>query len=349
MNKANLIRHIGNMEQLASVRSYTVDQGPMKGIKMHHLDGGPLTLTVMESRGMDILDMRYKGTPLNFLSKCGAMAREHVDPVGMNFLRGISGGMLYTCGLNNVGNEVETEQGIDYFHGRLRLLPADKVSVEQDWDERGYRLAVSGRMRQAGLFRENMVLKRTVETYMGERTVMIRNTVINEGIREEPLMIMFHVNVGFPVLSGNAELFIPTKRVYPMSERAKELPEAWSALTEPSDEETETVYVHEMLSDSAGMTHACVYNPVIKLGLGVSFRTDTLPKLLEWRSMGSTDYVLGLQPTNCFAAGRTFEEQNGALVRIAAGESKDFDVQLTVLDGDRDRDMFAEKINCCKR
>lgn len=348
MKREQLIRHIGSMEQLASVRSYTVHEGPMDGIRMHHMDAGALTLTVMESRCMDILDMRYKGVPLNFLSKCGAMAREHIDPIGMNFLRGISGGMLYTCGLNNVGNQVESAEGVDYFHGRMRLLPADKVAVEQDWTDKGYRLAVSGRMRQSGLFRENMVLRRTVETYLNGKTVAVYNEVINEGITEEPLMIMFHVNVGYPILTGSAQVEIPTKKVRPMSPCAKEEPESWRFLTEPADGAGETVYVHDMLSDAAGMTHAMAYNPELGLGLGVSYCADAMPKLLEWRSMGSTDYVLGLQPTNCFAAGRDYEREQGSLGVLAPMEHQRFDLTLTVIDGDADREAFSRRISDCK-
>lgn len=348
MERSKLIRHIGNMEQLASVRSYTVTQGPMDGIRMHHMDAGLLTLTAMESRGLDILDMRYKGIPLNFLSKCGAMERRHVDPIGGNFLRSISGGMLYTCGLNNVGNQVESENGIDYFHGRMRLLPADKVRVEQDWDEMGYRLAVSGQMRQAGLFRENMLLKRTIECHMDSKTVTIYNEVVNEGITEEPLMLMFHVNVGYPILCEGCQVEIPTAKVWAMSPRARELPEDWKFITEPVDGEQETVYVHQMRFDDEGMTHAMAYNPELGLGLGLSYPVETMPKLLQWRSMGSTDYVLGLQPTNCFAAGRDFEQEQGSLKTLPPQQRRRFDLTLTILDGEADRAAFAARIQACQ-
>lgn len=348
MDKQQLIRYVGNMEQLAQIRSYTVTQGPMDGIRMHHVDAGLLTFTVMESRGMDILDMRYKGVPLNFLSKCGAMSRQHIDPIGKNFLRGISGGMLYTCGLNNVGDQVESEEGIDYFHGRMRLLPADKIRVEQGWVGESYRLCVSGEMRQAGLFRENMVLGRSIGTEMNGKTVTVRNRVTNEGITEEPLMLMFHVNVGYPILNENTKLMIPSKRVYTMNAEAKAAPAEWNTLTGPIDGKEEAVYVHDMYSDAQGMTHAMAYNPELRIGLGVSCKVAELPKLLEWKSMGSTDYVLGLQPTNCFAAGRDYEVLQGTLKTLGPQQSEDFDVTLTVIDGEEDYLAFVQIIENCK-
>ena len=53
--------------------------------------------------------------------------------------------------------------------------------------------------------------------------------------------------------------------------------------------------------------------------------------------MGSGDYVLGMQPTNCFASGTAYElKVNGKLPMIKPGEKKNFDLEVIVLDGEKD-------------
>ncbi len=75
------------------------------------------------------------------------------DNNGKNFLRAISGGMLYTCGFSNVGNHyANEEEGDSIFHGRLRYIPADNVSAFERWEGDEYVVGVCGEMRDNGLF-----------------------------------------------------------------------------------------------------------------------------------------------------------------------------------------------------
>ena len=48
---------------------------------------------------------------------------------------------------------------------------------------------------------------------------------------------------------------------------------------------------------------------------------DTLPLLSQWRSMGSGDYVLGLEPCNTTLQGRHTERENGTARILKAFES----------------------------
>jgi hypothetical protein len=50
----------------------------------------------------------------------------------------------------------------------------------------------------------------------------------------------------------------------------------------------------------------------------ISWSGDTLPILSQWKSMASGDYVLGLEPTNCFIMGRHEERKNGTLPVLKA-------------------------------
>ena len=49
--------------------------------------------------------------------------------------------------------------------------------------------------------------------------------------------------------------------------------------------------------------------------------SENLPILVQWRSMASGDYALGLEPTNCYIMGRHAERENGTLPVLKPFES----------------------------
>ena len=73
-------------------------------------------------------------------------------------------------------------------------------------------------MREAELFGENMVLHRTIETTGGTKSLKVTDEVENEAFREEPLMLLYHINLGYPFLTPATKLYIPTKKVAPRDE-----------------------------------------------------------------------------------------------------------------------------------
>jgi hypothetical protein len=65
----------------------------------------------------------------------------------------------------------------------------------------------------------------------------------------------------------------------------------------------------------------------------VKFDRHELPNLIEWKSMGSGDYVVGIEPANCLCNGRLDEKSRGTLQRIAPSETREFHLEIGVLDG----------------
>ena len=54
-------------------------------------------------------------------------------------------------------------------------------------------------------------------------------------------------------------------------------------------------------------------NPDNRLKLTVSYRTAELPYLAQWKMMGRGEYVMGLEPANCFPEGQENFEKRGLL------------------------------------
>ena len=71
---------------------------------------------------------------------------------------------------------------------------------------------------------ENLLLRRRISAVMGESRFFIDDIVTNEGPRAWPHMMLYHVNVGFPVVDAGARLIAPSRKVMPRTElAAKEL------------------------------------------------------------------------------------------------------------------------------
>ena len=88
-----------------------------------------------------------------------------------------------------------------------------------------------------------------------------------------------------------------------------------TTFVKPVPNEEERVFFHE------DMEHcAAIVNPKINTRMTITW-SDTLPILSHWRSMASSDYVCGLEPSNTYIMGRVNERANGTLPTLAPFES----------------------------
>ena len=126
-----------------------------------------------------------------------------------------------TCGLNHFG-PAETEGG-EFFpqHGRVSHIPADEITIHQGWEGEEYRLEVEGKVRQAVLYGENLLLTRRIFTSLGATSLHIEDRVANRGYRPSSLMMLYHCNFGFPLVSPDSELIVDEESVRPRDEMAR--------------------------------------------------------------------------------------------------------------------------------
>ena len=164
------------MQQLMYVRPVTYEEGRARGMRAYEVKNGPLRFGVMADKCLDITDVSFLGHNVSFLAKPGLMGRSHYDTNGAEAQRSIMGGMLFTCGLENICAPCRIG-GRDYpMHGRIRTTPAEHVGAKAYWDGDDYIAEISGTMREAELFGENLVLRRRVTTRYGENKIYIEDT-----------------------------------------------------------------------------------------------------------------------------------------------------------------------------
>jgi hypothetical protein len=343
-----LLRYAGNIEQLAGINRFTYTSGRRDGIRAFEVyNNTGLHYSVMESRCLDIYNFRYKGIHFPPISKPGMVAAQFADLHGVNYLRSICGGLLYTCGLSNVGVPFKDEGIDDIFHGRIRLIPAENCGSYAGLEKDDYVLRVYGEMRDASLFYENLVLKREIVTSINSKTCTINDILENRGTGEQEYMFMYHLNTGYPVLDEGGKLFIPSAGVKPMSGTAGPLAGQWDRISAPLDNIADDLFVHSLYHDPEGMVHVGLYNEKLKLGIAYSFDYSAMEYIVEWRCFKPADYILGIFPSNNHCAGRGYERENGTIKKIKPLEQKKLGVHITVIDGDEDLEKFIEQFSRC--
>ena len=336
MDRQELLRRVGSVQQLACIRPMTYTEGRCAGLRAYEVKNGPLEYKVLADKCLDVGELSYRGINFSFLSKPGLQGRNHYDTRGQEALRSIMGGMFFTAGLENICAPC-TVDGTEYpMHGRIRTTPAEHLSAGAAWEGEDYVLRISGEMREGELFGENLVLRRSLETVLGQKSLTLTDEIENQGFRDEPLMLLYHINIGYPLLDEGTRLLAPTRSVTPRDQAASGHEDRWNLMDPPRDNEPEYVFIHDLVWDSKGNGVVCVVNDRLKLGLKIQFTGEHLPYFMEWKSTASGDYVLGLEPANSSVYGRPYHEAEGSLHRLPPFAKERNILTFTVLEGEEE-------------
>lgn len=71
MDKKELYRYVGSLQQMAYIRKVTCEEGRSTGLRMFDVKNGCLQYQVMCDKCLDVAGFSYKGINMNFLSKPG--------------------------------------------------------------------------------------------------------------------------------------------------------------------------------------------------------------------------------------------------------------------------------------
>lgn len=349
MQQNDLLRYVGSIQQVAYARRIQYSEGRAANLRAIQVKNGALSFLVMEDKALDIAELSYHGVQMNYLAKTGLIGRNPYDTHGAEALRSIMGGFFFTCGLENICAPYAAE-GKEYpMHGRMRTTPAEHVCVDAAWKDGRYCITISGEMREAEIFGENLLLRRTITTVYGEETITISDEIVNESFRPEPVMFMYHCNFGFPFLQEGCRLVLPTKKVIPR-EHLSELHLAdYDKIEPPKDNEMEYVFLHELCSDARGNTFVAIVNDRDSLAVQLHFNRNQLPYFMEWKSCASGDFALGLEPSNSSVYGRGFHEKEHTLHLLDPQKSESYAVTFAFSHSAESISNLDQAVNDMKR
>lgn len=317
------LQRVGSLDQVARIESVVEGDGPARGTRrLHVVNGGGLEFDLHPDRALDIGAASFDGVPLAWLSSTGFAGPGSYEPEGRGWLRTFGGGLLTTCGLDSFGPPADDEDGVSGMHGRIGHLPARLTRAEASRD----RVTVCGTVRQTAVFAENLVLRRRVTTVIGSAVVSVEDTVTNEGSSSSPHMVLYHVNLGWPLLDEGCVVEIAHASVEPRDSDAQEGLGRQYEIGGPVRDFREQVFIHRAGSERT----ATVTNEARGLRFTLRY-SDTLPAIFEWKMTATQHYVLGLEPANTSEiGGRAAARAAGTLPRLEPGESIDYRVDVEV-------------------
>lgn len=324
--------YVGNSLQIRGAEQYVLQNG--RGDGMHFLyirNGLGLEVWISLDRAGDVSRVNFKGDNMGYFAPCGYVVPQYYDGKDAGFLKSFTAGFFTTCGLTAVGSPC-TDEGEELpLHGTLSHIPAELYCIDETQEE----LTIKLRVRDAALFGRKLVMNRTYSFSYTENSFEVVDTVTNEAEKESPYMVLYHCNMGYPLLSENSIVKIPNNDITARNEHAKKYIDTALQMQKPQSNYEECCYYYDV-KESCKTAKVGIYNDKISKGLVMSYDKKNLPCFTEWKMMGKTDYVLGLEPGNCTPDGRDVLRKNGTLKFLQPDESGTTAVRFTFVSDKND-------------
>jgi len=325
MDRKQIYRYTGKSGQLYGLRRLQLQEGGATGCTViEAATAGGLTADILPDTGLDIGIVRYKGKNISFLSKNGYDSPAVFSARDGEFSHSFPGGMLYTCGLRSTG--IPNEDGGEFhpIHGRIHGKQATCVSIYTEGDN----LIVRGTLRESSLFGHALEMRRRITLPAWGSKIIIEDEIENITPHPEGFTVLYHFNFGYPMLSEHARLVLPEGReTEARNERSAAGLGKALEFSAPVDGEEEQVYFHTLNEG-----YARLENTDIGVAAALRWDLENLPVLIQWKSMMSGDYALGLEPANNYILGRAEERKNGTLQILDAFSSVTNRLELEFAD-----------------
>jgi Domain of unknown function (DUF4432) len=349
--RRELLARVGRLDQVAGVQLVEATDGAERGVRLLRFTAGSgFGFDVLVDRGFDIGRAWLGGQPLAWWSPVGLIGPGLHEPAGIGWFRGFPGGLVSTCGLDHtllggtddasVFNYPHRKTETYGLHGRFTGLPARLAGYGAAWHGDECVLWAEGEITQAVVFGEQLVLRRRVEADVGGTALRITDTVTNTGATACPHMLLYHCNVGFPVVDAGAELAYPAAPGTCVSDACDP---GYRRLLAPRPDFVEECYEHDMVPGPDGMVSAAVINRGAGLGVYQRYSRAALPHHITWRQLGAGTYVVAMEPSTNRDAGRADARARGELQHLAPGEERRYTLEIGALAGTDDIDAFADR------
>jgi hypothetical protein len=337
-----------------SIRSRTLRRGVSDGVEVVDLCNGPLTVSVLPTRGMGVWKAQYKDLRLGWESPVKRPVHpQHVNPSARNGLGWLDGfnELICRCGLASNGppgaddgarNGVESQLTL---HGRVANLPAHSVAVQVDPAGPGT-LAVTGTVDETTFFGPQLRMKSTISTRAGSNSFTVTDEITNLAAGDAELQLLYHANFGPPFLETGSVVLCPARTVVPRNARAAEGIDTFSKFLGPTPGYDEQVYFFDLIPDAQNETLALLRTADGERGVSLHFDRDQLPCFTLWKCTQALadGYVTGLEPGTNFPNFKAFERQQNRVVSLAPGKSYTARMRLEVHESSRTVTALQERI-----
>lgn len=350
--RAELLRRVGRLDQVGGVRLVTLGEGSARGVRMLEFRTGPLVFDVLVDRALDIGRCELTGVPVAWQAAPGVVAPWYAEHEDWSWFRSWGGGLMVTCGLDHtLGPGEDSATHFDQphirttqrfpLHGRVGSIPARLTGHGETWLDDRCVLWAEGEVLQATVYGEQLLLRRRIEADLGGASIRVSDTVENVGHTPVSHMLLYHCNLGYPLLDDGSELLIAahattTDYGVPVA--------GYRTMGPPVARATEACFEHDLIAEPDGSVPAALVNRRLGVGMGVVSRIGQLPFLTVWRMLGEGEYGVALEPGTNRDTGRWDARARDELITLEPGERRSYDLAFEGLVGGDEIGRFEERV-----
>jgi hypothetical protein len=299
------------------------------------LDNGRMCIDVLPTRGLGIWRVRRGDRTLGWQAPASEPVHPAFvplfEPSGLGWLDGFNE-LLCRCGMESNGPPEFDDQGrlIRPLHGRIANLPATRVELIEDAD--AGRITLHCVVEESRFHFQSLRLTTSITTTVDSTEFSWTDKIQNIGGRDATLQMLYHFNIGQPLLRPGVRIVAPVSTVAPLTKVAAEAGvDKWNIMPPPRPGSAEQVYCLELLADEAGETRILVSGLADDEAVSLRFNKRALPCFTVWRNTPDErdGYVLGIEPGTNFPNPRTFEKLHGRVVTLKPGEAWRAEVTAT--------------------
>lgn len=329
-----------------SITQTTLHGGKQEGVELVRVDNGKLAITVIPTRGMNILSVESEGVSLGWDSPVKDVVHpQYVDLEsrgGLGWLEGFNEWMV-RCGLEFAGhpgldkfttNTGDSAEMMLTLHGKIGNIPATSVNIHID-EKPPHRIRIRGVVHERLFYGPKLKLMAEVSTEPGSSEFTISDSVTNEGAFDQEFQLIYHGNFGAPLLGEGSKVHVAAKKIAPMNEHAGEAIDNWATCKGPTKGFIEEVYLFEPIAGPDKLTKAVLQNRDGSQGVSMQWSTTELPYLTVWKNTAaaSDGYVTGIEPATGYPFNRSVERAAGRLPQLGPGETRQFTLDFKLHAG----------------
>ncbi len=330
---------VSNHLQIGGIETSILDNGLGKGVRIAYINTGtPLRYKVVIDRGLDIADAFYNQYSLAWLSYAGITSPRPDCDHDLEWLSTFGGGMLTTCGLSHIGGPETDEHGQRGLHGRISNAPTMLESIIQpDLMSGNLEMSITAVAKESKVFGPNLERRRTISSVLGSPYIKIRDVVTNHGNASAPHMILYHCNFGWPLIDEGTQIIykgVCKSRGSKMDNEIFNNNVNSKICQKPLDAHKgsgEACGFIDVEADSKGLCRVGLYNSKLNLAVAIEYSKKQLPCLTNWQHFGVGEYVTGIEPGTNPPIGQRKAREDKQLIFIEPGESRLYELQISVL------------------
>ena len=352
-SRHELARRVGDFSQLFGVELLSHSDSRERALRLLRFrTGSGLSFDIMVDRAMDLGRMTLRGVPIGWCSPTGFRSPwlHEVDAEdGLGWLRSFSG-MMNTCGLDHImGATEDTAEHYCYpdrarvfhpLHGRISYQPARLIGYGERWDGDRCYLYAAGEIRQAAMYGENLILERRIEVEVGSDTVTFADRVRNLGFYATPHALLYHINLGWPVVEKGTRLVAPIQSTPFLVHDPQATDIGPIEQADPQSRFFQQVYEHQIATEDDGTARAALINdsfqtPANETGLAIEIAYDgrAMPALFQWQNLQEGNYVVAIEPATVHGGSRSDWKNRGELQILNHDDHRDYRLDITPQSG----------------